>query len=91
MPASEINGWREYFSIYPFTQEREDFRIAMLAELVNNSVQMKYFKGKSYKDFLPDYLGEFAPKEKTEEQKEAEERAYVAMMVAAGFAVMEKK
>jgi len=48
--------WEAYFDIFPFTQDREDRRFAMLASVIANT------SGKSYKDpfpesfFLPDYL-----------------------------------
>lgn len=58
MPASEFFGWQEFFTIFPFTQERADSRFAMLAAVIAN------VSGKTLKhamkeiDFLPDFLKE---------------------------------
>ena len=58
MPAAEWFGWQEYFYIYPFTQDREDARFAMLAAVIAN------VSGKTLKNtlnesiFMPDYLKE---------------------------------
>lgn len=52
----ELLGWEEYFRIYPFTQDREDFRNARLLEAINNHVQGKGFKDKDWRYFIPDYL-----------------------------------
>jgi hypothetical protein len=57
LPASEIAGWMEYFTIYPFAEDREDFRMARILEMLNNSVQGLGFRGKTWEFFLPDYLG----------------------------------
>lgn len=49
--------WEAFFSFYPFTQDREDIRTALLASTITN------ISGKSVKNpidvdkFLPDYLG----------------------------------
>jgi hypothetical protein len=54
MPATEVQGWHEFFSIYPFTQDREDLRNAMLCLTFN-----RMNGGKATLDtFLPDYLKE---------------------------------
>ena len=46
----------EFFNIYPFTQEREDIRMARLYEMVNNIVPSKYYKNiKSFMDFMPTF------------------------------------
>jgi hypothetical protein len=91
LPASEINFWRAYYTIYPFPQERADARAAMIAQTISrmSGKMLKDGYEPKIKDYLPDYLGK--PVEKSEEQKMAEEKAYVELAVAAGFAVMEKK
>lgn len=56
MPASEFFGWQEFFEIYPFSEDRQDARFAMLAAVIVN------ISGKSLKrtmreaDFMPDFL-----------------------------------
>lgn len=56
MSANEYIGWQTYFEIYPFTQDREDARIALLAQVIAN------MSGKSLKNpakmsaFLPTYI-----------------------------------
>jgi hypothetical protein len=56
MPISEFYGWQAYFEIYPFTQDREDARAAMLAAVIAN------ISGKALKHpvkeslFMPEYL-----------------------------------
>jgi hypothetical protein len=46
----------EYFSIYPFTQDREDFRLARICEMLNIGAQGKAFRDKTLSFFMPDYL-----------------------------------
>lgn len=65
--------------------------MARIVEAINNGAQNLAYKDKRWDFFLPDYLGERIPKMKSEEQRLAEERAFVDMAIAAGFAVMEKK
>lgn len=58
MPASEIIGWQVFFSIYPFTQDREDKRMGQLAWIINwvNGGKAELAK------FIPNYLKQFEPK-----------------------------
>lgn len=60
LPATEIVGWEEYYSIYPFPQEREDARTALLAQTVANMSGRMIKDGyeKKIEEFLPDYLDE---------------------------------
>lgn len=85
LPASELLGWENYFSIYPFTQDREDYRMARIIEMINLSTQNMGYRNKNFLYFMPDYLVE----PKSEEQKLDEERRFVQMAIAAGFAKME--
>jgi len=59
--------------------------------MLNLSAQFMGYKDKDFRFFLPDYLNTVSTPEKTEEQKLADERAYVQMLVNSGFAVMENK
>jgi hypothetical protein len=77
----------EYFNIYPFTQEREDARVAMLCQTIVASMTGKV---PDISMFLPKFDTVSTPV-KTEEEKLADERAYVQMLVSTGFAVMENK
>lgn len=87
LPASEIEFWRDYYSIFPFPQERADARAALIAQTITN------MSGKMLRDnyraemteFLPDYLGERAlPK-----QKEPDEMAFVGKLLSSGIGKME--
>jgi hypothetical protein len=58
----------EYFSIYPFTQDREDIRNALSITAVINSLGGKA----KVEDFIPNYLGETRVKGKSLEQQKKE-------------------
>lgn len=77
LPASEIVGWMEYFKVYPFTQDREDFRMARILEMINNSTQSMGFKNKTWDFFLPDYLGMIDKAAIAEQEQIDAERAFV--------------
>lgn len=49
-------GWEEYFSIYPFTQDREDYRVALLASVISNMSGKTLKKPVEVDRFLPEYL-----------------------------------
>ncbi|HEY6020147.1 MAG TPA: DUF4035 domain-containing protein [Candidatus Paceibacterota bacterium] len=68
MPASEFVEWKAYFSIYPFTQDREDARTAALVCAVVNSVGYMLARGKALKK--PASASEFMPKYLDEQKKE---------------------
>jgi hypothetical protein len=61
MPANDFIGWQAYFNIYPFTQDREDARFALLAQIITN------MSGKTLKNpmklsaFLPTYIETHKP------------------------------
>ena len=64
LPASEIETWRAYFSIFPFSQDRADQRTAVIASTVaNTSGNLK--KPVDLEFFMPDYLGDRNPVEKS--------------------------
>jgi len=55
LPASEIEYWREFYSIFPFPQDRQEIQTALLATVIaNTSGNVK--KAKKIEDFLPDYF-----------------------------------
>lgn len=54
MPASEFMGWQAYFTIFPFTQDREDGRNAMLLAAIATVASGKPVGPEK---FIPDYLG----------------------------------
>jgi hypothetical protein len=83
MSASEFMGWREYFNIFPFTQDREDARIGLLCSVIANvSGRVKTMTGAS--DFIPDFLGTLpSPTEKSLEQQELEWKAFRAKLAIA--------
>lgn len=56
MSANEFMGWQAYFEIYPFTQQREDERTALLAMVVANMSGKSLKKQIKLSAFLPVYL-----------------------------------
>ena len=58
LPASEIEFWRVYYDIFPFPQEREDARTALLAEVISNMSgrTLKEAHLAKVEDFMPAYL-----------------------------------
>jgi hypothetical protein len=83
MPASEYTGWQAYFKIYPFTQDREDMRAALIAERITNSIgqliaslaHKRTYTPIKIDTFMPDYFKErrtAATVEKSLEQQEQE-------------------
>jgi hypothetical protein len=76
LPASEIEFWREYYEIFDFPEERQDFQFAKLLEMLNTMAQHKYFKkAMSWRDFMPTYLGKV---EKTKAEKLRDAKAFRA-------------
>jgi len=76
--------WQAFFTIYPFTQDREDQRFAMLASVLS------YVSGRTLKNpvpektFIPDYLGERKPThEPTLAEQEAQMKAFADKLKAA--------
>jgi hypothetical protein len=58
LPASEIVDWMEYYGIFPFPQDREDFRMARICEAINQTAKGLAMQQGSWKFFMPDYLRE---------------------------------
>lgn len=91
MPADEFIYWQSFFSIYPFTQDQQDWHNAMLlSTLVNlhnaaHASKRHRYVPVSPLEFLPDYLGEREPKvkEKSIEEQNAEFEAFKASYLAA--------
>lgn len=57
LPASEINFWQAYYSIFPMPQERADARFAMVAAVIANVSGKSLKRAVKEKDFMPDYIG----------------------------------
>lgn len=81
LPASVIRGWKDYFSIYPFKEDREDVRSALLRATIYN------MSGKSMKvdvdpqDLILDYLEDFKHRTASKEQKRNEKNLrYIQML-----------
>lgn len=91
LPASEINFWRAFYSVYPFPQERADARTALLAQTIANMSGKVLKDGfeRKLEDYLPDYLDERNPALMSEERQIAAEKAFVAEALRNGLAVME--
>ena len=72
LPASEVEYWKAYYSIFPLPQERDDQRTALLATIISNMSGLTLKHSIDMNTFMPDYLQESpAPiREKTlQEQK----------------------
>ena len=52
LPSTEIIEWKNFFRIYPFSEDRQDIRIAQLSWIIS-----KVNGGKAeLEKFIPDYL-----------------------------------
>jgi hypothetical protein len=58
MPYEEYIGWQAYFSIYPFTQDREDWRNARVVTSIRNMQNRWLKKPEKVEDNLPDFLAD---------------------------------
>lgn len=56
MSAREYIGWQAYFDIYPFTQDREDERTALLAQTIANMSGKALKKPVKMSVFMPTYI-----------------------------------
>jgi hypothetical protein len=56
MPAEDFAFWQEYFNIYPFTQDREDERTALLATVITNMSGKVLKREIKMSAFMPSYL-----------------------------------
>ena len=93
MPATEFVSWQAYFSIYPFSVERQELQAALVAERITNSIgkliaflaKRRTYNPVDINTFLPDYLGtrEKPVTEKSIEQQRAEYLAFKARWDAA--------
>ena len=81
MPAPEFVEWQAYFSIYPFTQDREDLRIALLAATISNVSGRTVKRMREVQDFLPNYLQ--SPTTKTIDQQRAGKELFKQKLQAA--------
>lgn len=69
MSSREIGYWKEFFSIYPFTQDREDARMAQISFMISSANGGKT----PFETFLPKYVEEdIVIEEKSLEQQEFE-------------------
>lgn len=85
MPASEFFGWQEYFSIFPFSEERADARFAMVAAVIANVSGKSLKRAMKESDFMPHYIQEQNKivVEKSLEQQRLEFAAFKAQLQAA--------
>ena len=68
MSASELFYWKDFFSVYPFSEDREDMRNAKLCWVVSSSNGGKI----PIEKFLPNYLEEKYAEGKSLEQQDKE-------------------
>lgn len=99
MPASEFVEWQAYFTIFPFSEDREEIRnaelISWLTYISSLTAQGKGLKNKiPAKDLVHDYLAPYRePKKfvpKSREQQKQEFAAFVAKHKALEKAVQGK-
>jgi hypothetical protein len=78
LPASEIVVWKEYFGTYPFSQDRQDMRFALLCQTVSNMSgrTLKESAQRAIEDFMPDYFGRRSPDKVSIEQQERSDREF---------------
>jgi hypothetical protein len=88
--------WQSFFRIFPFTQEREDSRAALVAWSLTNAINRlyeitlaRYAGKKSFRfepldllDFLPDYLKQRKPKTAADPLQRAEYQAFKEKLMA---------
>lgn len=91
LPASEILGWEEYFSIVPFTQDREDARVAQIAQTITNMAGKELKRGifMDIGKFIPDFWNERDLSKKSEQAQIDAEKAFVAKAIESGFGIKE--
>ncbi|HLE52697.1 MAG TPA: hypothetical protein VI755_11580 [Anaerolineales bacterium] len=72
--------WEVYFEIYPFSQDREDERFAMLAAVIANMSGKTLARAVSERVFMPNHLGHppMVAQSKSLEQQHAEFREFTA-------------
>ena len=56
MSAKEYIGWQAFFDIYPFTQEREDARTALLTQMIANMSGKQLKHPAKLSAFIPVYV-----------------------------------
>jgi hypothetical protein len=83
LPASEIEFWRAYYSIFPFPQERADARAALIAQTIANMSgrMLKDIHLRSLEDFLPDYIDTVSTQKSLKAQADAD-RAFGTKLAA---------
>lgn len=77
LSASEYTYWQAIYETEPFPEERADRRAAQ--EMVNIRRALGSKDGE-LKDFIPDWWGEYQPKEQTPEQIKANMQLVKAAM-----------
>ncbi len=76
LPASELMGWQEYFDIYPFTQDREDARAALIAQTITNMSGKAVKKQMDIDLFIPKWLNDSVSTPRTLEQQVEADKAF---------------
>jgi hypothetical protein len=73
LPASEIEYWKAYYSIFPFPEARAEAQVALLAATISNMSGKSLKRPIDMERFLPKYLKTepaFVTKSIEEQQKE---------------------
>lgn len=83
LTAKEFRAWEMYCELEPFTETRQDYRVASILHLLYNMNRGKDAPAKQLKDFLLSFdAPEEDPKPETQEQKNARLLAVVKVLSA---------
>lgn len=80
LPVSVINGWKEYFSIYPFSDTREDIRNALLRAAIYNISGKKLKRDVNPKELLIDYIDEIKKRSSPRNSRNEQNLKYIQHM-----------
>lgn len=77
LPASVLNGWRQYFSIYPFREDREDIRNAQLRSTIFNISGKAVKKDVKVSELMTDFLKNFKDSNSPRKTKNEQNLEYI--------------
>lgn len=76
MPVTEYAGWIAFFSIYPFSEDRQDVRTAELITTIRNMSGRTLIATETMQENLTDYLGVIDRNQLSLEKQAAADRAF---------------
>ena len=77
LPTSVINGWKIYFSIYPFSEDREDLRNALLRSTIYNVSGKTVKKDVKVSELMTDFLKNFKDSNSPRKTKNEQNLEYI--------------